>query len=84
MGILENATQTRNSCSRRNCSGPSLGRSSRACHSAPKPPYEDAVENSTAQSERDRRARNEQAKTAWKNHCQRITAVGILCGDKPC
>ena len=49
----------------------------------PEPPYEDAVENPTAQSERDRRTRNEQAKTAWKNHCQRIEAVGILCGDKP-
>ena len=49
----------------------------------PGPAYEDAVENPTAQSERDRRTRNEQAKTAWKNHCQRITAVGILRGDKP-
>ena len=47
------------------------------------PAYEVAVENPTAQSERDRRTRNEQAKTAWKNHCQRIEAVGILCGDKP-
>ena len=47
------------------------------------PAYEDAVENPTAQSERDRRTRNEQAKTAWKNNCQRIIAVGILCGDKP-
>ena len=28
--------------------------------------YEDAVENRSAQSERDRRTRNEQAKTAWK------------------
>ena len=49
----------------------------------PEPAYEDAVENPTAQSERDRRTRNEQAKTAWKNHCQRVVAVGILCGDKP-
>ena len=47
----------------------------------PEPADEDAVENPTAQ---DRRTRNEQTKTAWKNHCQRITAVGILCGDKPC
>ena len=45
--------------------------------------YEDAVENPTAQSERDRRTCNEQAKTAWKNHCQRVVTVGILCGDKP-
>ena len=48
----------------------------------PEPAYEDGVENPTAQSEGDRRTRNEQAKTAWKNHCQRIAAVGILCGDK--
>ena len=33
----------------------------------PEPAYEDAVENPTAQSERDRSIRNEQAKTAWKN-----------------
>ena len=49
----------------------------------PEPAYEDAVENPTAQSERDQRTRNEQAKTAWKNHCQRVAVVGILCGDKP-
>ena len=49
----------------------------------PEPAYEDAVEMPTAQSERDRRTRNEQAKTARKNNCQRIVAVGILCGDKP-
>ena len=47
------------------------------------PAYEDAVENPTAQSERDRRTRNEQAKTARKNNCQRIIAVAILCRDKP-
>ena len=49
----------------------------------PEPAYKDAVENPTAQSVRDRRTRNEQAKTAWKNHCQRVVAVGNLCGDKP-
>ena len=49
----------------------------------PEPAYEEAVENPTTQSERDRRTRNEQAKTACRNHCQRIEAVGILCGDKP-
>ena len=49
----------------------------------PEPAYEDAVENLTAESERDRRTRNEPAKTAWKNHCQRVAAVGILCADKP-
>ena len=49
----------------------------------PGPAYEDAVDNPTAQSERDRRTQNEQAKTAWKNHCQRLETVGIFCGDKP-
>ena len=49
----------------------------------PEPAYEDAVENPTAQSERDRRTRNEQAKTARKNHCLRIEAIGVLFGDKP-
>ena len=48
----------------------------------PEPAYEDAVENPTAQSKRDRRTRNEQAKTAWKNNCMRIEAIGVLCGDK--
>ena len=49
----------------------------------PEPPYEDAVEKPTALSERDRHTRNEQAKTAWKNHCELVAAAGILCGDKP-
>ena len=49
----------------------------------PKLAYEDVAENPTAQSERDRRTRNEQAKMAWKNRCQRIEAVGVLHGDKP-
>ena len=49
----------------------------------PEPVYEDAVKNPTAQSERDRRTRNEQAKMARKNNCMRIEAIGVLCGDKP-
>ena len=49
----------------------------------PEPAYEDVVENPTAQSERDQRTRDEQANTAWKNHCLRIEAVGVLFGDKP-
>ena len=47
------------------------------------PVNEDAVDNPTAQSERDRRTRNERAKMAMKNHCLRIEAIGVLCGDKP-
>ena len=49
----------------------------------PEPAYEDAVENPTAQLERDRRTCNEQGKTAWKNNCMRIEAIGVPCGDKP-
>ena len=44
--------------------------------------YEDDVEKSTAQSERDRRTRNEQLKNSWLNRCQKIELVGILCGKK--
>ena len=49
----------------------------------PETAYEDAVENPTAQWERNRRTLNEQAKKAWKNNCLRIEAIGVLCGDKP-
>ena len=45
--------------------------------------YQDNVENSTSQSERDRKTRNEQLKNSWLNRCQKIELVGILCGDKP-
>ena len=45
--------------------------------------YEADVENSTAQSEQDRRTRNEQLKNSWLNRCQKIELVGILCGEKP-
>ena len=49
----------------------------------PEPIYEDNIENSTSQIERDRKIRNEQLKNAWLNRCQKIELVGILCGDKP-
>ena len=44
--------------------------------------YEDNAENSTSQSERDRRMRNEQLKNSWLNRCQKIQFVGILCVEK--
>ena len=47
------------------------------------PAYEDAVDNPTAQSERERRIPNEQVKTALKNHCLRLETVGVLREDKP-
>ena len=46
----------------------------------PEPIYAD-VEKSTAQSERDRRIRNEQFQSSWLNHCQKKELVGILCGE---
>ena len=49
---------------------------------SPEPIYENNVENSTAQSERDRKTQNEQLKNAWLNRCQKIELAGILCGDK--
>ena len=49
----------------------------------PEPANEDAVDNPTAELERERRTRNEEAKTAWKNNCLRLETVGVLCGDKP-
>ena len=49
----------------------------------PKPIYEDNIENSTSQSERDRKIRNEQLKNSWLNRCQKIELIGILCGEKP-
>ena len=49
----------------------------------PEPIYEIDVENSTAQSKRDRRIRNEQIENSWLNHCQKIELVDILCCEKP-
>ena len=49
----------------------------------PEPIYEDNVENSTSQSKRNRKIRNEQLKNSWLNRCQKIELVGILCGEKP-
>ena len=48
----------------------------------PEPIYESNFENSTAQSERDRKTRSEQLKKAWLIGCQKIELAGILCGDK--
>ena len=46
--------------------------------------YEENIIGSSAQSERERNARNAQLKMNWQNKCQRLTEVGIMCGDKPC
>ena len=49
----------------------------------PKPIYEEAVENRTQATERDRKIRNQQLKVNWQNRCTKIEEIGILCGDKP-
>ena len=42
------------------------------------PKYENNVENSTSQSERDRKIRNEQLKNSWLNCCPKVELVGII------
>ena len=46
----------------------------------PDPTYENAVDNPTAQSEQERRTRNEQARRRGKTTAY---AIGVQCGDKP-
>ena len=44
----------------------------------PEPIYEDNVENSISQSERDRRIRNDRLKNSWLNRCQKVDlSLGI-------
>ena len=47
-----------------------------------KPVNEETIMGSSAQSERERNARNTQQKINWENNCQLIK-IGIMCGDKP-
>ena len=47
------------------------------------PIYGNTITGSSAQSERDRLARNAQLKMNWKNRCQKQMEIGIMCGDKP-
>ena len=46
------------------------------------PIYEETIMGSSAQSERERNARNAQLKMKWQNKCQRLIEIGIMCGDK--
>ena len=48
----------------------------------PEPIFEEHVDNSTAQAERDLKIRNEQLKNKWLNRGREIEAAGILCGDR--
>ena len=47
------------------------------------PIYEETIVGASAQSDRERNARNAQQKMNWQNKCQRLIEVGIMCGDKP-
>ena len=47
------------------------------------PIYKETIVGASAQSERERNARNSQLKMNWPNKCQRLIEVGIMCGDKP-
>ena len=47
------------------------------------PIYENTLPSSSAQSERERVARNAQLKMNWENRCQKQMEIGIMCGDKP-
>ena len=47
------------------------------------PIYESTITGSSAQSERERLARNAQLKMNWENHCQKQMEIGIMGGDKP-
>ena len=46
------------------------------------PIYEETIVISSAQSKRERNARNAQQKMNWQNKCQRLIEISILCGDK--
>ena len=47
------------------------------------PIYRNTITGSSAQSERERLARNALLKMNWENWCQKQMDIGILCGDKP-
>ena len=47
------------------------------------PKYETSIEDSTIETERDRRIRNIQMKLQWDLKCQKITEAGVLCGLRP-
>ena len=47
------------------------------------PNYETAIEDSTAETQRDRQIRNSQLKLNWELKCQKLTEVGGLCGERP-
>ena len=49
----------------------------------PEPVEEQPVQNPTQTMERERLTRYNQAIAKWKNECNYIDRIGVLCGDKP-
>ena len=49
----------------------------------PEPVEEQPVNNPTQTMERERLTRYSQAVAKWKNECNLIDRIGLLCGDKP-
>ena len=49
----------------------------------PEPVGEQAVQNPTQSMERERQTRYLQAIAKWKNECNQIDRIGVLCSDKP-
>ena len=49
----------------------------------PEPVEEQPVHNPTQTMERERQTRYHQAIAKWKNECNQIDRLGVLCGDKP-
>ena len=49
----------------------------------PEPVEEQPVNNPTQTMERERLMRYSQAVAKWKNECNLIDRIGVLCGDKP-
>ena len=49
----------------------------------PEPVEEQPVHNPTQTMERERQTRYLQAIAKWKNECNQIDRIGVLCGDKP-
>ena len=49
----------------------------------PEPVKEQPVHNPTQTMERERQTRYHQAIAKWKNECNQIDGIDVLCGDKP-
>ena len=46
------------------------------------PKYGETIIGSSAQSEREKNARSAQQKMNWRNKCQRLSEISIMCGEK--